>query len=102
MGFAPGAGRVHRRDACYGRRNLGEEGGDDGNRLSGAPEVFARKASGLVREMSPWSAFVYNVLTMGLIFPWTYLWGPFAAPGANIALGIVIAIAAQILDGGET
>ncbi len=64
--------------------------------LSGAPEVFARKASGLVREMSPWSAFVYNVLTMGLIFPWTYLWGPFAAPGANIALGIVIAIAAQI------
>ena len=26
--------------------------------------------------MSPSSAFVYNVLTMGLIFPWTYLWAP--------------------------
>jgi APA family basic amino acid/polyamine antiporter len=59
------------------------------------PEVFARKASGLVRVMSPASAFAYNVLTMGLIFPWTYLWGPFAAPGANIALGIVIAMLAQ-------
>jgi basic amino acid/polyamine antiporter, APA family len=59
------------------------------------PEVFARKASGLVRVMSPASAFAYNVLTMGLIFPWTYLWGPFAAPGANIALGIVIAMVAQ-------
>jgi amino acid transporter len=61
-----------------------------------APEVFARKASGLIRVMSPHSAFVYNVLTMGLIFPWTYLWGPFVSPGANIALGIVIAMAAQI------
>lgn len=38
------------------------------------PEVFTRKASGLVRVMSPYSAFVYNILTMGLIFPWTYLW----------------------------
>jgi len=32
-------------------------------------EVFTRKASGLVRVMSPYSAFVYNILTMGLIFP---------------------------------
>ena len=39
------------------------------------PEVFTRKASGLVRVMSPYSAFVYNILTMGLIFPWTYLVG---------------------------
>ena len=33
------------------------------------PEVFTRKASGLVRVMSPFSAFIYNVLTMGLTFP---------------------------------
>jgi hypothetical protein len=32
------------------------------------PEVFTRKASGLVRVMSPYSAFVYNILTMGLIY----------------------------------
>ena len=44
--------------------------------VSATPEVFTRKASGLVRVMSPYSAFVYNILTMGLIFPWTYLWAP--------------------------
>ena len=44
------------------------------------PEVFTRNSSGLVRVMSPYSAFVYNILTMGLIFPWTYLWvGSFGA-----------------------
>ena len=47
------------------------------------PEVFTRKASGLVRVMSPYSAFVYNILTMGLIFPWTYLWAPGALPGGR-------------------
>ncbi len=60
------------------------------------PQAFSRRSSGLVRVMSPASAFAYNVLTMGLIFPWTYLWGPFTSPGANIALGIVIAMVAQI------
>jgi amino acid transporter len=48
------------------------------------PEVFVRKSSGLVRVMSPSSAFVYNVLTMGLIFPWTYLWAPGALPGGQL------------------
>lgn len=61
------------------------------------PQTFTRKSSGLVRVMSPTSAFFYNVLTMGLIFPWTYLWGPFAAPGANLVLGIGIAVLAQIV-----
>ena len=37
--------------------------------MTAKPEVFTRKASGLVRVMSPYSAFVYNILTMGLIFP---------------------------------
>jgi len=37
------------------------------------PEVFSRKASGLSRVMSPWSAFMYNFLTMGVIFPWTFV-----------------------------
>ena len=30
------------------------------------PEVFVRRASGLVRDMSPYAAFIYNILTMGL------------------------------------
>ena len=60
------------------------------------PEVFTRKASGLVRVMSPYSAFAYNILTMGLIFPWTYLWGPGAFPGGSLVWGIVIATVLEI------
>lgn len=60
---------------------------------SGAkPEVFTRKASGLVRVMSPWSAFFYNILTMGLIFPWTYLWAPGTLPGGHLVWGILLAM----------
>lgn len=64
--------------------------------MSGNVEVFTRKASGLVRDMSPFSAFMYNVLAMGLIFPWTYLWGPSAFPGGSIVKGILIATALEI------
>ena len=60
------------------------------------PEVFTRKASGLVRVMSPYSAFIYNILTMGLIFPWTYLWGPGALPGGHLVWGIILAIIFEI------
>ncbi len=61
-----------------------------------APEVFVRKSSGLVRVMSPSSAFVYNVLTMGLIFPWTYLWAPGALPGGRLVEGILLAMILEI------
>src|SRR5574339_850382 len=60
------------------------------------PEVFSRKASGLVRVMSPYSAFVYNILTMGLIFPWTYLWAPGALPGGKVVWGILLAMLIEI------
>ena len=60
------------------------------------PEVFTRKASGLVRVMSPFSAFVYNILTMGLIFPWTYLWAPGALPGGQLVWGILLAMLLEI------
>ncbi|HVM84843.1 MAG TPA: APC family permease [Candidatus Binatia bacterium] len=63
---------------------------------SAKPEVFTRKASGLVRVMSPYSAFAYNILTMGLIFPWTYLWGPGAFPGGSLVWGIIIATVLEI------
>lgn len=61
-----------------------------------APEVFVRKSSGLVRVMSPSSAFIYNVLTMGLIFPWTYLWAPGALPGGQLVWGILLAMVLEI------
>ena len=60
------------------------------------PEVFTRKSSGLVRVMSPYSAFVYNILTMGLIFPWTYLWAPGALPGGRLVWGILLAMIFEI------
>jgi amino acid transporter len=46
--------------------------------------------------MSPSSAFVYNVLTMGLIFPWTYLWAPGALPGGQLVWGILLAMLLEI------
>ncbi len=60
------------------------------------PEVFTRKASGLVRVMSPYSAFVYNILTMGIIFPWVFLVSPTAFPGGSIPLGILICTLIEI------
>ncbi len=60
------------------------------------PEVFTRKASGLVRVMSPYAAFIYNILTMGLIFPWTYLWAPGALPGGNLFWGIILAMILEL------
>lgn len=64
--------------------------------VAATPEVFTRRASGLVRVMSPYSAFIYNVLTMGLIFPWTYLWAPGALPGGKLVWGILLATVLQI------
>jgi amino acid transporter len=64
--------------------------------MTAKPEVFTRKASGLVRVMSPYSAFVYNILTMGLIFPWTYLWAPGALPGGRLVWGILLAMVIEI------
>jgi amino acid transporter len=46
--------------------------------------------------MSPYSAFVYNILTMGLIFPWTYLWAPGALPGGKLVWGILLAMLIEI------
>jgi basic amino acid/polyamine antiporter, APA family len=62
---------------------------------TGQKEVFTRKASGLIRVMSPFSAFAYNVLTMSLIFPWVYLWSPQIFPGGSLWLGIIICTVCQ-------
>jgi len=64
--------------------------------MAATAEVFTRKASGLVRVMSPYSAFVYNILTMGIIFPWVFLVSPTAFPGGSVPLGILICTLIQI------
>lgn len=66
------------------------------NTSSAGPEVFTRKASGLVRVMSPYSAFMYNILTMGFIFPWTYLWAPGSLPGGSLVWGILLAMLIEL------
>jgi basic amino acid/polyamine antiporter, APA family len=60
------------------------------------PEVFSRKASGLSRVMSPGSAFMYNFLTMGVIFPWTFIWAPGAFPGVSVWLACLFAILLEL------
>ncbi len=46
--------------------------------------------------MSPYSAFIYNILTMGIIFPWTYLWAPATLPGGQLVWGILLAMVIEI------
>jgi APA family basic amino acid/polyamine antiporter len=60
------------------------------------PEVFSRKASGLSRVMSPGSAFMYNFLTMGVIFPWTIVWAPAAFPGVSVWKACLFAILLEL------
>lgn len=60
------------------------------------PQVFTRKASGLVRVMSPRSAFIYNILTMGVIFPWVFLEAPSAFQGSNLVIGIILAFVFEL------
>src|SRR2546428_8021349 len=53
-------------------------------------QVVTRRASGLVRVMSPYSAFAYNVLNIGVIFPWVYITPLALSNGASIWAGILI------------
>jgi amino acid transporter len=46
--------------------------------------------------MSVRDGFIYNVLAMGAIFPWFYVWGPAAFPNANIYWALIIAFIAQV------
>ena len=57
---------------------------------AGTTKVFARRSSGLVRVMSPYSAFAYNVLNIGVIFPFVYLTTLAVYPNASLPLGILI------------
>jgi amino acid transporter len=55
-------------------------------------EFFARKASGLVREISASDALMYNILQMGTA--WTFIfivYGPVVYPGVNMATTVLIA-----------
>jgi amino acid transporter len=46
--------------------------------------------------MSCLDGFIYNFLTMGVIFPWVYVYGPAVLPNANLKFAIVLTLLAQL------
>src|SRR5438094_6920915 len=75
-----------------GREPVGEVElfGRPGQQETAQVQVFSRRGSGLVSVMSPYSAFAYNILNIGIIFPWVYITTIILFPGASIWLGIFI------------
>ena len=59
--------------------------------MTKAPPVFAREATGLVREISPWASFVavFGLVTGGVPIVWVATM--YTAPGANWPLAFFIA-----------
>src|ERR1019366_9724681 len=62
-----------------------------------APTVFARKATGLVRESSVWNASAFNILNVtiayAILYPALFLW---QFPGASLLLAGIIGVAAFV------
>lgn len=53
--------------------------------------TFVRKASGLVRQVSTFDAFVYAIATMTFFWATTwYFWGQYLSPGSDINLALLI------------
>jgi amino acid transporter len=61
-------------------------------------EIFVRKASGLVRNVSAWDALVMCILIPGIFWPWVYqMWAVgLHGPGVWTPLAALIAIAFMI------
>ena len=58
--------------------------------------AYARRASGLVRSVSPWNVLAFNVMdgNVGVGLVWVLLLGAGLYPGANLYLSILIAFLA--------
>lgn len=62
-------------------------------------EVFARQSTGLVREMAPHHAFIYNMMAVGLTgFTEAVLfsYGPAVLPGGDVGLAILSMVLAAL------
>ena len=46
--------------------------------------------------MSATDSTVYNFLSMGVVFPWVYLWGASVYPSGSVALALLIALILQL------
>jgi amino acid transporter len=60
------------------------------------PDVFVRKASGLIRTANTFDILAYNInfTSIGLLLLFLFLLGPAFYPGANLAWATVICVAA--------
>jgi amino acid transporter len=65
------------------------------------PELFARKASGLIREFGFFDSFVFNVIaySVGLVAALTPFFAGAVFPGANIYLILVVGAVLTIFNG---
>jgi len=65
------------------------------------PELFARKASGLVREFGFFDTFVFNVIgyALGLVLAVTPFFAGALFPGANIFLILIVGTVLTIFNG---
>ena len=64
-----------------------------------APQISFRQTRSAQTEKRPMSCldgFIYNFLSMGVIFPWVYVYGPALFPRANLEFAIVLTLVAQL------
>jgi len=61
---------------------------------AGQPEVFVRKASGLVRTGTAWDILAYNInfTSIGLLLAFLLMLGPSFYPGINLPLSAILSI----------
>jgi len=63
-------------------------------------EVYARKASGLVRNISAWDAMIFNIMVMAPMAILVYgVWASVIYPGADLPLTALLAIPISIVIG---
>lgn len=52
-------------------------------------DLFAQKAVGITRQISPWDTMVYSTVNPGLMYALVYImWAPFLYPGAHMVYAI--------------
>ena len=62
------------------------------------PAVYVRAASGLIREIDPKGALMFNLMSMGLPFYFVYMyWATALYPGVNTLLSVVIGAATSLI-----
>lgn len=63
-------------------------------------DLFAQKAVGITRQISPWDTMVYSTVNPGLMYALVYImWAPFLYPGAHMVWAIVTVAQMFIIAG---